>query len=191
MNTDIEKLSYRWITSLPDNADVKSESYCQTRDVYQARFDRMVKELFRNTKLKQENAYIITAVAGEIGNNAFDHNIGNWPDIPGIFFGYDISDDTLRITIADRGQGILKTLGKVKPELKTDSEALRVAFTERISGRAPESRGNGLKFVRESIESKKMHLSFISGRAKAELNEKMLIEDTDENVRGCLAIIKM
>ena len=29
---------------------------------------------------------------------------------------------------------------------------------ERISGRAPEKRGNGLKFVKENIENKKMHL---------------------------------
>ncbi|MFZ2994045.1 MAG: hypothetical protein WA064_02775, partial [Candidatus Moraniibacteriota bacterium] len=68
---------------------------------------------------------------------------------------------------------------------------LTTAFTERISGRAPESRGNGLKFVRENVKNKKMHLTFISGKAKAELNDGMIIEEFGENVIGSLAIIKL
>jgi len=36
------------------------------------------------------------------------------------------------------------------PELSTDEEAVRTAFTKVVSGRAPESRGNGLKFVRKN-----------------------------------------
>ena len=66
-----------------------------------------------------------------------------------------------------------------------------MAFTERISGRFPERRGNGLKFVRENVEEKKMHLTFISGNAKIELNAEMKIEEAEENVRGCLAILTM
>ena len=33
---------------------------------------------------------LIVAVAGEIGNNSFDHNLGKWPDSPGVFFGFDV-----------------------------------------------------------------------------------------------------
>ena len=47
------------------------------------------------------------AVAGEIGNNSFDHNLGNWADMIGIFFYYD--EKTHTIILADRGQGVLVT----------------------------------------------------------------------------------
>ncbi len=36
-----------------------------------------------------------------------------------------------------------------------------------------------------------MHLTFISGTGKAELNEKMLIEKNPENIQGCLAVITL
>ena len=190
MNTELEKLGYQWITAASDDVDVKSEYYCQTRDIYQSRYDKMLRELFKTENIKGD-PYIISAIAGEIGNNSFDHNIGNWRDVPGVFFGYSLSEDFLVIVIADRGQGILKTLKKVKPELENDKEALTVAFTERISGRAPESRGNGLKFVRENVESEKIHLTFFTGKAKAELNDDMVIVENNEDMRGCLAIIKV
>lgn len=128
-------------------------------------------------------------MAGEIGNNSFDHNLGSWQDIMGIFFGYEFNNGGLKIVLADRGQGLFKTLKRVKPELKNDLEALFTAFNERISGRAPESRGNGLKFVKENIKNKKMHLGFYSGNAEALLNEKMKINKLDYNIRECLAII--
>ena len=53
----------------------------------------------------------------------------------------------------DRGRGILTSLKAVRPGLHTDSEALRVALTERVSGRAPEKRGNGLKFAVDALHS--------------------------------------
>ncbi len=59
----------------------------------------------------------------------------------------------MTIIIADRGRGIMETLKKVKPGLANDMDALTVVFTERISGRAPEARGNGLKFVYENIRT--------------------------------------
>ena len=188
MQDDLTQCAYTWITAEPDKVDVGSDYYCQTRDVFQARFDKMVKAMFSDSDFKEEDSYIISAIAGEIGNNSFDHNVGNWRDIPGIFFAYDLERYS-QIIIADRGRGIFETLKIVKPELGNDQEALKTAFTERISGRAPESRGNGLKFVRENIKSQKMHLTFYSGTGKAELNEKMLIEENSENIQGCLAII--
>ena len=96
-----------------------------------------------------ETVSLITAIVGEIGNNSFDHNLGNWPDMPGIFFSYTIRNK--EVVLADRGQGILKTLKRVRTELTNSSAAMRVAFTETVSGRYPEARGNGLKFVK-SIE---------------------------------------
>lgn len=188
MGNSQEKLAYEWIMAEAGNVDVTGEFYCATRDLYEARFGRMIRELFEK---REDEASIISAVVGEIANNSFDHNVGNWKDVPGIFFSYFFSEDKIEIVLADRGRGIFSTLKKVKPEIKNDQEALRVAFTERISGRAPEKRGNGLKFVRENVQSKKMHLSFYSGKARAELNDQMKIEENSENIEGCLAIITL
>ena len=108
----------------------------------------METEMLNDPKLKDYFSLIVS-VAGEIGNNSYDHNIAHWPDIPGIFFGYELKKN--QIALADRGLGILETLKRVKPELKDFKEALQVAFTEIISGRTPEARGNGLKYVRRVI----------------------------------------
>lgn len=187
MNTFLEKMAYDWVKSdAPEK--IKDKYYCATRDVFQARLDGMVNFLSVNGKIAEDDIYMLAAIVGEIGNNSFDHNLGSWPDVSGIFFGYDLSDARVTIVLADRGQGVLKTLKRVKPELENDEEALFTAFHERISGRAPEPRGNGLKFVREAIEGSKRHLTFISGSAKIELNEKINISHA-ETIHGCLAAI--
>ena len=154
------------------------------------RLDTMTRIMLGDKNLSEAHVYVLSAVAGEIGNNSFDHNIGNWPDVAGIFFGYDVSGSNTRIILADRGVGILATLKKIKGELESDQQALETAFTERISGRSPERRGNGLKFVRESVSRDHLHLSFWSGDAQAELNDKIVIGKSHKNVRGCFAELK-
>lgn len=191
MKQDLEKLGYDWIMIDADKVDTASGFYCQNRDVFQTRADKMMNDLLKAKNIGEESVYLISAMIGEIGNNSFDHNLGKWTDIAGVFFGYETDSDKLKIVLADRGQGVLKTLKQIKPELQNDSEALKVAFTEKISGRAPENRGNGLKFVKENVKNKKMHLIFISGKAKAELNEEMKIKKRDEYISGCLAILSL
>ncbi|MFH1769608.1 MAG: hypothetical protein ABH833_02985 [Parcubacteria group bacterium] len=162
--------------------------YCETRDVFQTRLDSLTSELLDNDQIPEDTAYLVSAIVGEIGNNSFDHNIGNWPDVIGIFFGYYLESDTKQIVLADRGRGVFTTLRKVKPDLLDDKEALEVAFTQRLSGRAPENRGNGLKFVKQSVSDQKLHLSFSSGSAEAILNTTIEIKER-EKIRGCLAIL--
>ncbi|MEI6650348.1 MAG: hypothetical protein WCL23_02840 [Candidatus Moraniibacteriota bacterium] len=189
MGNELENMAYDWVHSTPENVDIRSEWYCESRDVFQSRLDRMMNDLLKGKNVQEGKLYIASAIAGEIGNNSFDHNLGNWADIVGVFFGYEMEGDVLKIVLADRGRGVLSTLRGVKPELENDVDALRVAFTERISGRAPENRGNGLKFVRENLQDENMHLVFFSGSARAELNEVMDIHDADTVVNGCLAIL--
>ena len=139
----------------------------------------------------QDLGRLAVALAGEIGNNAFDHNIGNWPDVRGAFFAYDLRKHL--VVIADRGQGILATLRRVRPELATDRDALRVAFTEVVTGRAPEQRGNGLKFVRSVVAMAPIEVLFQSGRAVVRLHPKdrdLHVVDAADEVRGCLAVIQ-
>ncbi|TSC87932.1 MAG: Uncharacterized protein G01um101416_247 [Microgenomates group bacterium Gr01-1014_16] len=171
-------------TGVPPSNDV----YCQTRDVFQARLESLQHTL--QGKVPESAVSLLSAVAGEIGNNSFDHNLGNWPDVTGIYFSYDLRNRN--IVLADRGQGILTTLKRVRPELTTAGEALKVAFTETISGRLPEARGNGLKFVRSVIIENPFTLMFQSGDARLFLKENdkdIVVTQVEEYIRGCMAVI--
>lgn len=166
----------------------QSDVYCQTRDVFAARLEKLQSVL--KDKVSMSALSLLSAVVGEIGNNSFDHNLGNWPDIPGIFFSCDVRIRT--IVLADRGQGILTTLKRVKPQLHTASEALRVAFTETLSGRQPEARGNGLKFVRSVIVGNPFTLSFQTDNAQLDLKQHdhdIVIQQAEIPIRGCFATI--
>jgi hypothetical protein len=164
--------------------------YCQASPIFLAKLTKLQNKLAEIPELK--NIFpLIVAIAGEIGDNSFAHNIGNWPDIPGIFFGYDIGKK--EIVLADRGRGILETLKRVRPSLTSSADALRVAFTEIVSGRAPEERGNGLKFVRKIITNNNMNLYFKTGDAELKIGKgdtDLTITKSNIHIQGCLALIK-
>ncbi|MFH1565072.1 MAG: helix-turn-helix domain-containing protein [bacterium] len=183
------KLAKSWVIN-DLTTEFYPDFYCSDSSIFQARLSRLEKDLV-NIRELGKTFPLISAITGEIGNNSFDHNLGNWPDIPGIFFAYDLSEK--KIALADRGQGILATLKKVRPELANHKDALRVAFTEIVSGRAPESRGNGLKFVKNVVSSNKISLLFQTGDAKLEIKQgdlELNIEESDIEFHGCLALIK-
>lgn len=143
----------------------KKERVCETRDVFQARLDRMYLEVFKKTGEESMTALLV-AISGEIGNNCFDHNLGQWQDLPGCYFQYGFEDSKVWTVITDRGQGIFSSLKGVVSSLKDDQQALDMAFEKKISGRSPERRGNGLKFVRSVINGEKRRgLLFLSGNA--------------------------
>lgn len=171
------------------NKEISSQLYCQNAGVFQARLVKMEGLMIQDEKFKKIFS-LLTSVSGEIGNNSYDHNLGNWPDVPGIFFGYDLNKK--QIVLADRGIGILNSLKRVKPELQDNLQALNTAFTEIISGRKPEARGNGLKYVRAVTVKNNINLIFQTGDAKLKLNGKstqLNIEKVNENIQGCLAFI--
>ncbi len=190
---NIFTIAKKWVLAL--NAEIPDqEYYCQDIQTFNSRLNKLGIELQMIKDLTADFSFI-TSVAGEIGNNSFDHNLGQWPDIRGILFTYDLNKR--EIVLADRGLGVFKTLKRVKPELSDDKSALVAAFTEKISGRAPENRGNGLKYVRKVvIDVKKsifMKLYFHSGEAALNLkngDEDLNIFSPDFSFRGCLAHIK-
>jgi hypothetical protein len=186
--TDLLVAARKWIS-----ADVPVEPdtffYCQNSIIFQYRLKKLENELGTIAGFT-DLLPLVTSTVGEIGNNSFDHNLGNWPDVPGIFFGYDIQKR--EVVLADRGQGIFKTLKRVKKELTSDEEALQTAFSEVLSGRAPEARGNGLKYVKGIFMENDMHLFFQTGTAALELRkgDRLLnIRKQEESVHGCIAVI--
>lgn len=182
-----EAAARQWAAA-PRGTMPSPEVYCHTRDEFQARLENLQSMLTRRFPISTVS--LVSAVAGEIGNNSFDHNLGNWPDITGIFFSYDTKNNT--IVLADRGQGILATLKRVRPELTSAREALKVAFTQIISGRPAEARGNGLKFVRSVIVDNPLTLCFQTGDAYLFLHHHdadVVVAQAQSIVRGCFAII--
>ena len=180
-------LAKQWAMA-PVGVPPSNDVYCQTRDVFQARLERLQHAL--QGKVSESAVSLLSAVAGEIGNNSFDHNLGNWPDVTGIYFSLDMRNRN--IVLADRGQGVLATLKRVRPELNNAMEAVKVAFTEMVSGRFPEARGNGLKFVRSVIIENPFTLKFQTGDASLLLKEydkDLPIVHVEEYIRGCIAII--
>jgi len=184
--SDLFQLAKDWAVS---QKEIPEQFYCQNSGIFQARITKMETLMIQN-KDANKLFSLLTSIAGEIGNNSYDHNLGQWPDIPGIFFAYDLNKK--QIILADRGVGILETLRRVKPELENHAQALQTAFTEIISGRKPESRGNGLKYVKSVISKNPINLLFQTGDAKLILNggsENLKIENSSDNFHGCLALI--
>jgi len=183
------KLAKSWV--IGDLAtEFYPDFYCSDSSIFQARLSRLEKDLGEIRELGKTFP-LISAITGEIGNNSFDHNLGNWPDMPGIFFAYDLNER--KIVLADRGQGILATLKKIRPKLSNHQDALKVAFTEIISGRAPEYRGNGLKFVRNVIAANGISLFFQTGDARLKIaknSSDLKIDKSKIYMQGCLALIK-
>lgn len=139
----------RWCASIAMPVDNPEEFVCETRDVFAARLNRL--SPFVKWGLKEDELPLAISAAGEIGNNCFDHNLGSWRDVPGCWFEIQASGRRLWVCIADRGQGVFRTLIRADRTIRDEQEALVAAFEKTLSGRAPERRGNGLKFVRNII----------------------------------------
>ncbi len=184
--TKLEQQFFNWALT-GDRQYASDELLCPTHDIFQARQERLLISL---KNLVNENLlYLLVGVAGEIGNNSFDHNLGNWRDTAGVLFAIDSENRT--ILLADRGQGVLSTIKRVRPQTATNQEALQVAFTEMISGRAPEQRGNGLKYTKKIVEENNLYLEYYSGNALTKISGNGLtVEDSGKIIPGVLAIIK-
>lgn len=185
---DLPTLGWKWASDAIPSEPLKN-FYCATSDVFSTRLERLKNDLQKIDDLGIHYS-LLTSMVGEIGDNSYAHNLGNWPDILGIFFAYDLGKR--EIVLADRGRGILKTLKPIRPELQSHEESLRVAFTEIVSGRFPERRGNGLKSVARNIITSNVKLIFKTGDAQLDLK----CEDEGLNItecqvfHGCYAILK-
>lgn len=185
--SDIMRFASEWIEN---GVEFPDRFYCSTSSIFNARLTKMEYALMQQPGFEKLYSLIVL-VAGEIGDNSFAHNIGKWPDAVGIFFGYNLEKRI--IVLADRGLGILETLRQVRPELSNHVVAVTVAFTEFISGRAPEKRGNGLKLVREVVTEQPIDLFYTTGDAEVRMkgfNKAFRVTRGERSARGCLAKIE-
>ncbi len=185
--SDLMKFASEWIEN---GVEFPGTFYCPTSSIFNARLTKMEYELMRKPGFEKLYSLIVL-ITGEIGDNSFAHNLGKWPDTAGIFFGYDLEKRI--IVLADRGLGVLETLRQVRPQLPSHVAAVEVAFTEFISGRAPEKRGNGLKLVREVVIDQPFNLFYTSGDAEVRMkgvDKAFRVTRGQRVVRGCLAKIE-
>ncbi|MBI2426372.1 MAG: hypothetical protein HYV34_00865 [Candidatus Kerfeldbacteria bacterium] len=172
-----------------------ADVYCQTRDSAQARVEKFGIEL-QKVGWDQDRSALLAAITGELTGNCFDHNIGMWHDISGCWFEYTQEGTGLLVIVADRGQGVLESLKRVQPDLESHEKALALAFSRQLSGRAPEKRGNGLKFVLKSFNIlPKVSFLFRSGDAALSVEGKVDVGSIEkyitegEEIRGTYAEI--
>jgi len=62
---------------------------------------------------------------------SYDHNLGHWAHEPGLCFALTTAPRHTTAIIADRGRGIYKSLSSAHTEIKSASEALRLAFEKK------------------------------------------------------------
>lgn len=185
-NPHIQK-AFDWLAQDDGSGFLTSEELCATRDVFQARANKMVIECIEVPSMSDQ-AYLLGLVVGEVGNNSFDHNLGTWRDEKGAYFIYDIAKRI--VVIADRGSGVLFTLRQVRPSIKDDCEALTTAFTETLSGRAPENRGNGLKLVAKVVRDQMWNLEYYSGCGTYTIDSNALsCKIGGKNLKGVVAVL--
>jgi hypothetical protein len=163
-----------------DGFEKDKDHFSTARDVFTARLESFI----ISTK-----KYLESAIIGEIGNNTFDHNfMFENMDQKGVYCNFNFHEKY--IVLSDYGRGIKESLSQVVPNIQTDIGALEIAFTKKISGRFPEQRGNGLKFVSETIQKNNWNLFFQSGNGYC-LIDKDGIKYTRSTflISGCLAIL--
>ena len=168
------------VSDMADCFKSSEEYFSKTRDIFTARLQSYITETEK---------YLEAAIIGEIGNNTFDHNFGFFSPYP--MGAYCNQQYLQKYTIlADYGKGIKQSLLSVLPTIESDKEAMEIAFTKRVSGRSPEQRGNGLKFVLQAIQQNNWHFYFqsYSGACSIDKNS-ILFYENNPSINGCLAII--
>lgn len=176
-----------------DNLNIQEITRCRYRDELDARLGRFI-AMFENFGLNDNEARLTTALLGELGNNVFDHNSGNWPtDISGCIIVAQNFPQMKRIefVVCDPGIGFKGSLIVRFPELKDDIEAIKKGLAGNTS-RINEERGNGLKFIQQfTIGKFSGNLTIHSGAGLVEVSERGITEKIVPKILGTIVQIML
>jgi len=172
------------------NLNIQEIIHCKYSDDFNARLGH-ISLMFRNFGLNNDQANFATNIVAELGNNVFDHNLGNWPtDISGCFIVAQCfpAEKSIEVAIGDPGIGFWGSLKAKFPSIKDDIEAIKLGL-EGHTGRIGENRGNGLKFIQKwTIDDLYGNLMIHSGGGLVTLGNKNGIKEFKVNkVLGTIA----
>jgi len=153
------------------------DNWCRTRADFNARLASYYNQLVK--RFNEECIFLVLSSIGEVGNNCFDHNLGYWQDEPGCLF---IREDQFSL-IVDRGQGIKSSIQKVVSKM-ANSSSIEFVYSHIISGRAPEKRGNGLKFVKKNVFQCGISLYVQTQKERFSLNADKNFNDIINNIES-------
>lgn len=170
-----EAISFVGKAGIKKNQDL----FSKTRDIFQARID---------TFTSRTSKFLESAIIAELGNNTFDHNfIFDEKHSRGAFFYFD---EINTVILADYGQGIKNSLSNLY-NLSSDLDAIKLAFLEHVTSRSKENRGNGLKFVTDSVIENNFELFLQSGTGCCHIEQKQInFYNRSDSIIGCLIIFK-
>ncbi|OGC92766.1 hypothetical protein A2876_00200 [Candidatus Amesbacteria bacterium RIFCSPHIGHO2_01_FULL_48_32b] len=172
-----------------DNLRVQELYHCNYRDEFNARLEYFIK-MFQNFGLDEDDSRRATSLVGELGNNVFDHNSGNWPkNIVGCLIAGQCYPrrNEIMISVGDPGIGFLGSLKLAFPELEDDLSAIKKGLSG-FTGRVGERRGNGLRLIQEwTINNFSGKVIIQSGSGQVEVSQKGLIEQSVPPILGTIA----
>ncbi len=134
-----------------DSDDVCEILHCEFRDALEAQLSSKIRRMFRHFGLNELDEARATALVGELGNNVFDHNDGQWPSsIRGaiILAQHNPNKHRIEIVVADPGIGFSGSLRAANKSIASDEDAIVLGMSG-VTGRVGESRGNGLKVIQD------------------------------------------
>lgn len=115
--------------------------------------------LFKSMGIEKEKAEYIVSLIGELVDNTFAHNAGNWPHgehIGGILMAQRYKKTKeLEIALSDMGLGIRKTLtaNPAYASIRTDREAIIKALEKGVTSRPQGRGGNGFTYIQEALKN--------------------------------------
>lgn len=175
--------------SVKDNPNIQELLHCIYRDEFDARLGRFIK-MFNTFGLNENDSRLATAVVGELGNNVFDHNSGNWPtDIGGCIIEAQHYPNlrSIEIAIGDPGVGFYESLRVRFPDMKNDIEAIKLGLAGN-TGRLGEIRGNGLKLIQNwTIQNFSGKVMIHSGNGLVTVDKSGMKEVTVNKILGTVA----
>jgi len=131
-----------------DNDNVYEVLHCVFRDELDARLSK-IQRIFAHLGLNEVERSMATSLVGELGNNVFDHNDGQWPtSVRGAIILAQMNPKKRRVevVVADPGIGFSGSLKALNPNIASDVEAIKLGLTG-ATGRIGEPRGQGLQIV--------------------------------------------
>jgi hypothetical protein len=130
-----------------ENDNVCEILHCIFRDELDGRLGK-IKRMFAHLGLNEPETSMAASLVGELGNNVFDHNDGQWPgSVRGaiILAQSNPRQGKIEVVVCDPGIGFRRSLAGHQP-VASDADAIKLGLSG-VTGRIGEPRGQGLRIV--------------------------------------------